>query len=37
MPKKRINETHIIIDWNTLTDEERKTSSSEYWYKDDDQ
>jgi len=37
MPKKRINESHVILDWNGLTDEERKTSSSEYWYQDDDQ
>ena len=37
MPKKRINETHVMLDYNSLTDEERKTSSSEYWYQDDDQ
>ena len=36
MPKKRINETHIIIDWDNITDEERKTSSFEHWYRDDD-
>ena len=36
MPKKRMSETHIMLDYNSLTDEERKTSSSEYWYKDDD-
>ena len=37
MPKKRMVQTHIIVDFNSLTDEERKTSSSEYWYQDDDQ
>ena len=35
MPKRRIGETHIGIDWDKMTDEERKTSSSEYWYKDE--
>ena len=35
MPKQRIGETHIVLDWDELTDEERKTSSSEYWYKDE--
>ena len=37
MPKKRMVQTHIIVDFNSLTDEERKTSSSEYWYRDEDQ
>jgi len=35
MPKERIGQTHIVEDWSGLTDEERKTSSSEYWYKDE--
>ena len=35
LPKQRIGETHIVLDWDELTDEERKTSSSEYWYKDE--
>ena len=35
MPKQRIGETHIIVDWSEVTDEERKTSSSAYWYEDD--
>lgn len=34
MPKQRMGETHIVIDWSELTDEERKTSSSAYWYED---
>ena len=36
MPKQRMGETHIVEDWSELTDEERKTSSSAYWYKDDE-
>ena len=35
MPKQRIGETHIIVDWSDVTDEERKTSSSAYWYEND--
>ena len=27
MPKQRMGETHIVVDWSELTDEERKTSS----------
>ena len=36
MPKQRMGETHIVEDWSELTEAERKTSSSEYWYKDDE-
>jgi hypothetical protein len=35
MPKQRIGETHIVEDWNGLTDEERKTSSGKYWYENE--
>ena len=35
MPKQRMGETHIVIDWSGLTDEERKTSSGKYWYEND--
>ncbi len=35
MPKQRMGETHIVEDWSNLTDEERKTSSSAYWYEND--
>ena len=35
MPKQRIGETHIVEDWSELTDEERKTSSSKYWYENE--
>jgi len=35
MPKQRMGETHIVVDWSGLTDEERKTSSSAYWYEND--
>ena len=35
MPKQRMGETHIVEDWSELTDEERKTSSSKYWYEND--
>ena len=35
MPKQRMGETHIVVDWSELTDEERKTSSSAYWYEND--
>ncbi len=34
-PKQRMGETHIVVDWSGLTDEERKTSSSAYWYEND--
>jgi len=34
-PKQRIGETHIVEDWDELTDEERKTSSSKYWYENE--
>ena len=34
-PKQRMGETHIIVDWSEVTDEERKTSSSAYWYEND--
>ena len=35
MPKQRMGETHIVEDWSELTDEERKTSSSAYWYENE--
>ena len=35
MPKQRIGETHIIVDWSEATEEERKTSSSAYWYENE--
>ena len=35
MPKQRMGETHIIVDWSEVTDEERKTSSSAYWYENE--
>ena len=35
MLKQRIGETHITTDFSLLTDEERKTSSSKYWYEND--
>ena len=35
MPKQRMGETHIIVDWSGVTDEERKTSSSAYWYENE--
>ena len=35
MPKQRIGETHIGINWDERTDEERKTSSTKYWYEND--
>ncbi len=34
-PKQRMGETHIVVDWSGLTDEERKTSSSACWYEND--
>ena len=34
-PKQRMGETHVVIDWSELTDAERKTSSSAYWYEND--
>ena len=35
MPKERIGQAYIAEDWGGLTEEERKTSSSDYWYKDE--
>ena len=35
MPKQRIGETHIAEDWSELTEAERKTSSSKYWYENE--
>ena len=35
MPKQRIVETHIVVDWSELTDGERKTTSSAYWYENE--
>ena len=35
MPKRRMGETHIGINWDEMTDEERKTSSTKYWYEND--
>jgi hypothetical protein len=35
MPKERIGQVYIVEDWNGLTEEERKTSSSAYWYENE--
>ena len=33
--KNECGKTRIVVDWSDLTDEERKTSSSAYWYEND--
>ena len=35
MPKQRMGETHIGRNWDEMTDEERKTSATKYWYEND--